>query len=54
MGGPEVLERAEYWKQGWVYWEYKNFGKTWGSSHKDKSAKRLHEILIPNPNDAVN
>jgi hypothetical protein len=28
-----------------MYWEYKNFGKQWGGSQKDKNAKRLHEIL---------
>ena len=48
MGGPGVLDRAEYWKQGWMYWEFKDFGKNWGSSQKEKNVKRLHEILTSN------
>ena len=48
-----MLDRAEDLKQGWMYWEYKNFGKQWGSAQKDKSAKRLHEILSTESNDIV-
>lgn len=25
-GGSQTLDRAEYWKQSWFYWCYKDFG----------------------------
>jgi len=38
------LDRAEYWKQSWMYWEYKSFGKNWGMP-APKSSKNLNSIL---------
>lgn len=44
FGGDEVLDRAEYWKQGWMYWEYKTFGKGWGMPGQRKT-QNIHSII---------
>jgi hypothetical protein len=38
---------AEDLKQSWMYWEYKSFGKTWGSSGQrtSKTSMSLNTIL---------
>lgn len=36
-GDPDTLDRAEYWKQSWMYWCYKDFsGNQQGMSDEEK------------------
>jgi len=28
---PLVFDKLEHYQQSWLYWEYKSFGKNWGS-----------------------